>query len=100
MNEMIERVAQAICGDDNPANVLEIHRVRALKAIEATEVEKLRGVLFKVRNWLDVQFNEPFKNSELAEHIGLINDALLNEPPGQPISSLPKPLDRGHWGNQ
>jgi hypothetical protein len=35
MSEMIERVAQAICGDDNPANILTIHRSRALAAIEA-----------------------------------------------------------------
>jgi len=35
MTEMIERVAQAICGDDNPANVLAIHRTRAQAAIEA-----------------------------------------------------------------
>lgn len=35
MSEMIERVAQAICGDDNPSNVLEIHRVRARAAIKA-----------------------------------------------------------------
>lgn len=34
MSEMVERVAQAISGDDNPANVLEIHRVRARAAIE------------------------------------------------------------------
>lgn len=35
MSEMIDRVAQAICGDDNPANVLAIHRTRARAAIEA-----------------------------------------------------------------
>lgn len=26
--------------------------------------------------------------------------AVRCDPPGQPISSLPKPLDRGHWGDQ
>ena len=35
MSEMIERVAQAICGDDNPANILTVHRMRARAAIEA-----------------------------------------------------------------
>lgn len=35
MSEMVERVAQAICGDDNPANILEIHRHRARAAIAA-----------------------------------------------------------------
>lgn len=40
------------------------------------EIAALKTSLLKVRNWLDVQFNEPFKNSELAEHIGLINDVL------------------------
>ena len=35
MSEMIERVAQAICGDDNPENILTIHRTRARAAIEA-----------------------------------------------------------------
>jgi hypothetical protein len=35
MSEMIERVALAICGDDNPANVLAIHKTRARAAIEA-----------------------------------------------------------------
>ena len=35
MSEMIERVAQAICGDDNPENILAIHRVRARAAIQA-----------------------------------------------------------------
>lgn len=35
MTEMVEQVAQAICGDDNPDNVLEIHRIRASAAIEA-----------------------------------------------------------------
>lgn len=35
MSEKIERVAQAICGDDNPANILAIHRFRARAAIEA-----------------------------------------------------------------
>jgi hypothetical protein len=35
MSEMIERVAQAICGDDNPENILAIHRIRARTAIEA-----------------------------------------------------------------
>jgi len=35
MSEMIERVAQAICGDDNPDNVLTIHRLNARKAMEA-----------------------------------------------------------------
>jgi hypothetical protein len=32
---MVERVAQAICGDDNPANILAIHRIRAVAAIQA-----------------------------------------------------------------
>lgn len=35
MSEMVERVAQAICGDDNPANILAVHRSRARAAIEA-----------------------------------------------------------------
>lgn len=35
MSEMVERVAQAICGDGNPANVLGIHRDRARLAIAA-----------------------------------------------------------------
>lgn len=35
MRGMVERVAQAICGDDNPANILSIHRIRARAAIEA-----------------------------------------------------------------
>lgn len=35
MSNMVEAVAQAICGDNNPSNVLEIHRVRASAAIEA-----------------------------------------------------------------
>lgn len=40
------------------------------------EIDRLRAALLNVRNWLDVQFNEPFKNSELTEHIGLINEVL------------------------
>lgn len=35
MSQMIERAAQAICGDDNPDNILAIHRDRARAAIEA-----------------------------------------------------------------
>ena len=35
MSEMVERVARAISGGDDPANVLEIHRHRAKLAIEA-----------------------------------------------------------------
>lgn len=35
MSEMIERVALAISGSDDPANVLSIHRSRARLAIEA-----------------------------------------------------------------
>jgi hypothetical protein len=35
MSEMVERVAQSICGDGNPENILEIHRIRARLAIEA-----------------------------------------------------------------
>jgi hypothetical protein len=35
MKDVIEQVAQAICGDDNPENVLEIHRARAHAAIGA-----------------------------------------------------------------
>ena len=35
MSEMIERVALAISGGDDPANVLAIHRSRARAAIEA-----------------------------------------------------------------
>lgn len=31
---------------------------------------------------------------------GVYTPAVRCEPPGQPISSLPKPLDRGHWGDQ
>ena len=37
-NEMIERVALAICGDNNPENILTIHRIRARAAIEAMHV--------------------------------------------------------------
>jgi hypothetical protein len=35
MSEMIERVALAISGSNDPANILTIHRVRARLAIEA-----------------------------------------------------------------
>jgi len=35
MNEMIERVALAISGGDDPASILGIHRSRARLAIEA-----------------------------------------------------------------
>ena len=35
MSEMIERVALAISGGDDPANILEIHRHRARAAIKA-----------------------------------------------------------------
>ena len=35
MNEMVERVALAISGSDDPANILEIHRQRARAAIKA-----------------------------------------------------------------
>jgi hypothetical protein len=35
MSEMIERVALAISGSDDPANILAIHRSRARLAIEA-----------------------------------------------------------------
>lgn len=31
---------------------------------------------------------------------GVYTPAVRCDPPGQPISSLPKPLDRGHWGDQ
>jgi hypothetical protein len=34
MSEMIERVAQSLCGDDNPANILAVHRTRARAAFE------------------------------------------------------------------
>lgn len=47
MNEMVERVAQAICGNDNPANILEIHRHRARAAVvamrEPTEAMEAAG---------------------------------------------------------
>jgi hypothetical protein len=33
-------------------------------------------------------------------HLGVYTPAVRCDPPGQPISSLPKPLDRGHWGDQ
>lgn len=35
MKDIIEQVAQAICGDDNPENILAIHRTRARAAVEA-----------------------------------------------------------------
>ena len=35
MSEMVERVAQAICGDDNPDNICSFHRIRARLAIKA-----------------------------------------------------------------
>jgi len=35
MSEMIERIAQAICGDDKPENILTIHRIRARAAIQS-----------------------------------------------------------------
>src|SRR5580700_8891848 len=35
MSKNVERVALALSGSDDPANVLEIHRYRARKAIEA-----------------------------------------------------------------
>lgn len=35
MSEMIERVALAISGSDDPANILTIHRDRARAAIKA-----------------------------------------------------------------
>ena len=35
MSEMVERVALAISGSDDPVNILAIHRSRARAAIEA-----------------------------------------------------------------
>lgn len=48
MSEMVERVALAISGSDDPANVLEIHRVRARAAIEAMRkpTEAMKGAGF------------------------------------------------------
>jgi hypothetical protein len=45
MSEMIERVAQAICGGDDPASILAIHRRRARAAIEAMR-EPMENMLF------------------------------------------------------
>lgn len=50
MTEMVERVAQAICGDDNPANVLEIHRIRASAAIEAYQTALFPPMDFSSRS--------------------------------------------------
>jgi hypothetical protein len=51
MSEMIERVAQAICGDDNPENILGIHRRRARKAIEAMREPTQAMRLAAVAEW-------------------------------------------------
>lgn len=48
MNDMIERVALAISGSDDPSNILKIHRTRARLAIEAmrepTQQMRLAGM--------------------------------------------------------
>ena len=38
MSEVVDRVALAISGSDDPANILDIHRSRARLAIEAMRV--------------------------------------------------------------
>ena len=68
MITLVERVAQAICGDDNPDNILAIHRDRARAAIEvmrptdaaieraaealrAYEFQHIEGVLEGTKAW-------------------------------------------------
>lgn len=48
---MIERVALAISGSDNPDNILTIHRIRARLAIEAMRepTDSQRNNYFKMR---------------------------------------------------
>jgi len=58
-----------VCWPGINQDLMDVQRLR-------TENERLHAVLLKVRNWLDVQFNEPFKNGELVEHICSINDVL------------------------
>lgn len=57
MKDIIEQVAQAICGDDNPANVLAIHRTRARAAIEAYQAAKQpaidRDKIAKIDHYLE-----------------------------------------------
>lgn len=50
MTDMVERVAQAICGDNNPSNVLEIHRIRASAAIEAYQAALFPPIDFSSRS--------------------------------------------------
>jgi hypothetical protein len=50
MTKMIERMAQALCGDDNPENILTIHRTRASAAFEAIR-EPTPEMLEAAQNW-------------------------------------------------
>lgn len=50
MSDMVEKVAQAICGDDNPANVMAIHSVRASAAIEAYQTALFPPMDFSSRS--------------------------------------------------
>ena len=69
----IERVALAICGDDNPANILSIHRTRARAAIEALRepsekmVQAAEKALFEhmseARDWTYAYAKEAFQSA-------------------------------------
>jgi hypothetical protein len=50
MSEIIERVALAISGSDDPANILAIHRSRAILAIEAMR-EPTMVMEYAASNW-------------------------------------------------
>lgn len=50
MSEMIERVALAISGGDDPTSILEVHRYRACAAIAAMR-EPTETMLCGARDW-------------------------------------------------
>ena len=54
MTEMIERVAQAICGDNNPDNILSVHRDRARAALQAIS-EPTEAMLNAAQEWAGQQ---------------------------------------------
>lgn len=68
MSEIIEQVAQAICGDNNPENILEIHRIRARAAIEAYQSALWPPMSFETTRALTID-RRRMRANQLTAHI-------------------------------
>lgn len=59
MSEMVERVALAISGGDDPASILSIHRTRARLAIEAMRepTDQQRNAYYELSHRTETMFD-------------------------------------------